>query len=412
MKVAGITKVFQNKSFRWLYLSQAINLLGDSISWTGIALLAHKISGEEATNVLSITLTIRVLVFVVVSSYAGVLADRFNRKKLMIITHLLRMGLITLLAFAFLEWHLYLFVFLFSILHSIFTPTYKATVPLVMKDKELYPKAISLSSATYQLLGIFGPGIAGIIVAFLSLKYVFWVDGITFLVSIICILLVPQSLKVREQNDSQKTKGLSIKFGTKLLFGSKYLKRAVLLQLPVSIVGAQLLVNSIFHVKETLSLSDSTYGFVMSALAVGAVLGAITTIFFNKVTRRYRGVVIGSLLGGVLLLFANRYNPNMTIVAWILIGGVQSMANILTDTLIADNINEANQGKVYGAHFAWSHLWWVIGYPIAGLTNYLFEASFFMAGGIVSILFFLLAIWIPKFIRFQVYQINNTPTDE
>ena len=63
------------------FFAQAINLLGDAISWTGLALLAHQISSEGATTFLSISLAIRVLVFVFVALYAGVLADRMDRKK-------------------------------------------------------------------------------------------------------------------------------------------------------------------------------------------------------------------------------------------------------------------------------------------------------------------------------------------
>lgn len=68
------------------------------------------------------------------------------------------------------------------------------------------------------------------------------------------------------------------------------------------------------------------------------------------------------------------------------------MVNILTDTLIADKTEESNQGKVYGAHFAWSHLWWAIGYPLAGLTQSYWEGSFFLIGGIISITLFFVCL--------------------
>lgn len=229
IKLKEFKAVLNNKSFRWLYFLQAINLLGDSISWTGIALLSYNIAGENSSKLLSIALTIRVLAFVMFSSYVGILADKFDRKKLMILTHVLRMVLISFLAFAYESWHLYVFVFLFSILHSIYTPTFKATIPLIVKDKDVYPKAISLSSATYQVLGILGPGLAGIILMFLSLKYVFWIDGLTFLISIICVLMVPAQLKVNELNSEKKVNNeVSLKVGTQLLFKNEVLKRAVL----------------------------------------------------------------------------------------------------------------------------------------------------------------------------------------
>ena len=391
--------IFKNKPFRWLYLSQAINLLGDAISWTGLALLAYQISGKEATNVLSISLTIRVLVFVLVAPYAGILADKIDRKKIMLTTHVIRMILVSIIPFAIYEWHIYLFIVLFSILHALFTPTYKATLPFVVKDKDLYPKAIALSSATYQFLGILGPGIAGGVVVFVSLKYIFWIDALTFLLSSICIILIPASLKVIEQKKRSLSVLKNLKTGTLHLLGNSYLKRALLMQLVISIIGAQILVNTIYHLKETLVLDDGHYGITMSILALGAVFGSILTGLLKNKNARLLSTIVGALSACLFLMFANEYTWGSTLFFWALIGVSQSLVNIPTDTLIADTTEFLKQGRVYGAHFAWSHLWWVFGYPIAGLTREYFENNFFLIGGIIGVILWVSLFKITKFVK-------------
>ena len=70
---------------------------------------------------------------------------------------------------------------------------------------------------------------------------------------------------------------------------------------------------------------------------------------------------------------------------WFLIGIGQSWVEIPAQNLIAERIPEVNQGKVYGAHFAWSHLWWAIAYPTAGLFSKYFGSKAFFYGGIVSL---------------------------
>jgi len=60
--------------------------------------------------------------------------------------------------------------------------------------------------------------------------------------------------------------------------------------------------------------------------------------------------------------------------------------------LIAEKIPKQEHGKVYGAHFAWSHLWWAIGYPIAGFTGVYFRNNEFLIGAGVSMAFFVLIL--------------------
>lgn len=99
MDIFASLKSLRNHRFRRLYAAELVSLLGDAITWVGIALLAFQLAGERAAVVLSIALTLRVVAFVVCSPYAGVLADRIDRKKILIITHLLRMITIGLLTF-------------------------------------------------------------------------------------------------------------------------------------------------------------------------------------------------------------------------------------------------------------------------------------------------------------------------
>ena len=404
-------KVLHIRAFRWLFLSQAINLLGDAMSWTGLALLAYKIGGSQAASILAAALTIRVVIYVLISPIGGVLADKVDRKALMLTAHFFRMIMVAMLPFATEEWHIFLFVGCFNLFSAIYTPTFKASIPFVVKDKELFPKAISLSSATYQLLGVMGPGIAGGIMAFLSLKYIFWLDASTFLISSVCILLIPKKLKVQEGKTLSVSQVLSnIKQGTVSLFERIPLRLALFMQLVISIIGAEILVNTISHVKLSLHLKDQDYGFLMSAMAVGTVLGAILVGKIKTRKNRLNSTIIGAIVALGLLFFANEYIWFFTLLAWGFIGMSESMVNVPTDMLIADYIPIRKQGTVYGAHFAWSHLWWVVGYPLAGLSYKLFPNNYFMMGAIVALFIFVGCVI--YFRRFGKFTVKDSKTDE
>ena len=77
---------------------------------------------------------------------------------------------------------------------------------------------------------------------------------------------------------------------------------------------------------------------------------------------------------------------------WVLAGIGQTLADMPSETLIGENIEAKDHGKVYGAHFAFSHLWWAIAYPIAGFLGTQFPGREFLYGGIATIILAIAAI--------------------
>jgi NRE family putative nickel resistance protein-like MFS transporter len=69
---------------------------------------------------------------------------------------------------------------------------------------------------------------------------------------------------------------------------------------------------------------------------------------------------------------------------WLVAGAGQTLVNLPTQTLIADRVAVEIQGRVYGAHFAWSHLWWAFSYPLAGWMGSHLPAHDFFYGGLIS----------------------------
>src|SRR6476619_4936020 len=153
----------KERIFVKLYLSQTISLLGDAFTWVGIALLAFQFGGQNSAAILSIALTLRVTAFILFGPYAGVLADRIDRKKIMYITHFVRMAIVAMLPFVTTTWQIYALIFFLNIFNAFFTPAYQAAIPQSIHNKDNYSSGIALSNATNQLLGILGPGIAGAI---------------------------------------------------------------------------------------------------------------------------------------------------------------------------------------------------------------------------------------------------------
>jgi MFS transporter, NRE family, putaive nickel resistance protein len=375
----------KNPIFARLYLAQTINLVGDALTWLGLALLAFELAGEDSGAVLAGALTLRVTAFVVLSPVAGAIADRIDRKRMMVVTHVARMLIVCLLPFVTQVWQIYAIVLALNVFYAFFTPTYTATIPLVT-GKDEYPQAIALSSATFQLLGVLGPGLAGSIAAFVGARQVFFLDAVTFAIAAVFIFSLPGQLRV-DQSQSVRTIGgtlQDIKKGTTQLFSDALLRYALAMQLVASVTGAQILINTVGYVQGVLKLGKVEYGWAMAAFGIGATLASIVFGNLNQRFQRTTFIGIGALLITIALLPANYVSLPLLLLLWAIAGVGQSFVNLPTQTLIADRIPTDVQGRVYGAHFAWSHLWWAFAYPLAGWLGAHQTSQTFLYGSLIG----------------------------
>jgi MFS transporter, NRE family, putaive nickel resistance protein len=383
----AIFRVLKNKSFARLYAAQAINLIGDACTWLGLALLAVELAGKNAGEVLSIALTLRVISFVLLSPIAGSIADHYNRKWIMIITHLGRMLLVGGLPFVSQVGQLYAIVLLLNCFAAFFTPTYKACIPLVTTDAEM-PQAIALSGSTYQILGVIGPGLAGALAMVAGQRQIFFFDSLTFLLAAIGIFALPGQLQIDSTKSAPRSVGgmlHDIKLGTIPLLQDKALRYGLAMQLVGAMSGAQILVNTVGYVKTTLHLGTVEYGWVMLALGLGAALGSITFSYLSSKLGYLAIAGGGSIMMVLALLPASQANLSGLIGLWLLAGIGQAWIDLPMQTLVGMKVAKELQGRVYGAHFAWSHLWWAIGYPLAGLIGQRWPQSTFVVGGLLSL---------------------------
>ena len=376
----------RNPTFARLYLSQTTSLLGDALTWVGLALLAFELAGKNSSVILGAALTLRVTAFVVLSPLAGALADRLDRKRILVLSDLGRMVIIALMPFVTQAWQVYLLMFLLNALTAFFTPTYQAIIPLVT-GKDDYGQAISLSGATYELLGVLGPGIAGGFAAFLGTRSIFFVDAATFLVSALLIVSLPRSLNAA-RNPSETSSTLTLREvseGSVRLWKDRLIRYALLLELVASVAGALILVNTVGLLKGSLGLGNLEYGWVMAAFGVGATLAALALGALEGRVPRTRFMLLGALVTTLAVIPANflGYLPIMAL--WLVAGAGQNWVNLPTQALIADRTPPEAQGRVYGAHFAWSHLWWALAYPLAGFLGSRSGGQDFLYGGLVGL---------------------------
>lgn len=398
--------LFRNRNFKLLFSAQIISLTGSGATTVGLALFAHQlIGGGSAATVIGNALMLRILAFLMFSQPAGVLADRANRKLMLILADLVRFVLMALFPFVQTVWQVYLMIFLINAATAFFTPTYDSTIPVVV-GREHYVRALSLSRIAVDMEAVLGPAIAGLLVSLWGLNWLFWFDAITYLASAILVSasVLPYVSKSSIQF-SFRTFLAELTFGIRILLRQSVLRRALMLNLVEAIAGAAAIVATVVYIKDVLMLGETKFVLAMAGLGLGST---VTALFLGWATgryesgakrpselhgRRHRWTERALLTGGVvlgLILLPGLLQPPFMLFAWLwtLNGVGQALISLSSSTLLAEHTRESDRGKAYAAHFALTHTFWLITYPTIGhgVSSLGAPLTFTIAGAICSVI--------------------------
>src|SRR5437667_2188911 len=180
MEATSNKTLWRNRNFRLLFGAQIISLLGSGVTTVGLALFAYQLTGGiAATAVIGKALTLRILAFLLFSQPAGVIADRVSRKRILIAADVTRFALLAIFPFITTVWQIYALIFAINAVTAFFTPTFEASIPEVVGD-EHYVKALSISRVAVDVEAVAAPALAGLLVALLGVRWVFWFDAFTY----------------------------------------------------------------------------------------------------------------------------------------------------------------------------------------------------------------------------------------
>lgn len=173
----------QNPNFRWLWGGQVVSLLGDWFNLIASAILIAELTGSRLA--LGVLFTIRMLAPFFIAPLAGICADRYNRKHLLIITDLARAVIV--IGFLFVRdasdiWLLYALTTLLFGVSGFFSPARSAILPDITTAQEL-GTANTLGAATWSVMLAVGAAIGGLTTGLFGSQTAFIIDGFTFAIS-------------------------------------------------------------------------------------------------------------------------------------------------------------------------------------------------------------------------------------
>lgn len=383
-KITPPPSLWQNRNYVFLFAGQIISLLGSGVTTVALAIFAYQLTGgESATAIIGSALFLRILAFLLFSQFAGVLADRVSRKKILIVTDVVRFGLLALFPFITEIWQIYALIFAINAVTAFFTPTFEASLPAVVGEAD-YVKALSFSRVAVDIEAFAAPALAGLMVAAFTVRWVFWFDAFTYLISATLVLMVtiPQ---VTKKLDPIKLRGFmsDLTLGTRILLREPSLRQALLLSFAEATAGAAAIVATVVYVSDVLKSGETSFAIVMAVLGLGSSLAAI---LLGRRTRRIElgasdkaalhykrhdwsriTLFVGGIILGLILLPGVLQPPLLIFAAlWFLNGAGQALISIASGTLLAEHTREEERGRAYAAYFALTHACWLITYPVIG----------------------------------------------
>src|ERR671914_126108 len=187
--------LLRNARFLRLWIGQGTSFVGDAISMIALVVLVVQITGSASA--VGGALVARLLP-TIASPLAGVLADRLDRRFVLVGSDLARAVLVLGLVFARDLATIYVLVFLMGLARTIFNPTIRAAFPSVVGGGDL-TRANALISGTFSVSETVGPVLGGLLVASVGVNAAFALDSATYLVSAAFLFRVPLSRPQRDE---------------------------------------------------------------------------------------------------------------------------------------------------------------------------------------------------------------------
>jgi MFS family permease len=386
--------LFGNARFLRLWIGQGTSFVGDAVSMVALVVLVVEITGSASA--VGGALVARLLP-TIASPLAGVVADRVDRRVVLVASDLARAVLVLGLVFARDLATIYVLVFLMGLARTLFNPTIRAAFPSVVGGGDL-TRANALISGTFSVSETAGPALGGLLVATVGVDAAFVLDAVTYLVSAVMLALTPLARPPSDEDGAG--------FGEDLKAGFTYLAGA---RVPLAIVlGAFLTVLTInitipaevFLARETFDAGNAGYGILVGLYGGGMVLGsALMAALGDRV--RLLPIYFFGIFATALALVGAGLSPTFVLAlgALVIAGVANGTENVTTDTILQKRVPDAFLGRVFSVRFLGFSVGEAFAYGMGGAIvdasgarfTYLLAGAATAAAGLAILVFLVVA---------------------
>lgn len=330
----GYKDIFRQKEYMKIITSNVISRFGDSIDSLAFTWLVYAVTGSAAWT--AIIFALNQLPSVILQPFAGVFVENMNKKHIMVLTDLIRGGMVVLLAWMYVTelvnpLILAGFTLIISSVEAFCMPASIALIPKVI-SKEYYTFGSSMNSTFSNVSQLIGTGLAGVIIGVGGIGMAMLIDGGTFFLSAFITSLV----KVKEQKEGEKRKIDAGQYFEELKAGFSYVKmKKIVLNfciLGVVVNAITVPINSLQSpmAVEIFGLGSELLSVFGVALIMGMSLGTVALPYLMKKIS-VRSIVVGSgiLTGiGYGCFVLGKFTYGKELPSYLLCGGVSFILGV------------------------------------------------------------------------------------
>jgi len=379
------------RTYTIIWISQTASLIGSEITRFALIIWIWQLT-NEATPISLLAFFTEVPILVV-SIFAGILVDYFNRKWLMILGDAIA-GCSSIAIFILLLsnnlaiWHLYLISAIAGLFGYVQGLAFSTSQALIVPQQH-YVRIGALGSIQGFGSGVFAPALAGFLYPLVGLAGILTLDVITFIIAVATLVVVHIPQPAYQDEMQQETQ---LRSWQQLTFGFRYLlQHPSLAMLQLFTLSFIFFDNAALLEPVVLARTDNNtaiLGSVASALGLGGLVGAIALGIWGGPKRRIRGVLWGrGIIFSLEMLLGLAVAPTVWITAFFCAGLLKPTANSCEDAIWLSKVPPRVQGRVFAASSFLLGFMSPLGLLISGpLADYVFEPAMLPGGTLAPFL--------------------------
>jgi len=339
-----------HRNFRLFFIGQGISLIGTWMQNVGEGWLILTLTNSPfyvgLTSALS---SLGVLLF---SLYAGVIADRTDKRRVIVfmqVAFMLEAFTVSILVWTGVVqvWQVLLLATLLGIASAFDIPMRQSFV-IEMVGKDDLMNAIALNSSLFNGARVVGPAIAGLLIGAVGIAWCYFLNGLSYIAVIVGLLLM--RLPPRAPPATTVSTWAGFREIWVYLRNDRRLRVLMFLTAILSIFGFPYISMMPVFARDVLHRGAEGYGVLTSSIGIGAVIGALAIAWFSaRIRARGRLMLVGGTAFGILLmLFAASRSFGLSIVLLALAGFAMIVNNSLTNTLLQTGAPDHLRGRIMG----------------------------------------------------------------
>jgi len=341
-------RAFSSRNYRLYFTGQSVSLIGTWMQRTGVSWVVYTMT--HSAFMLGITVFATQFPSFLLSLYGGIISDRYDRYKIMLITQtaaMIQAVLLAILIFTnhYTVWEILTLSVILGIVNAFDMPARQPMVHEIIHDKADLPNALALNSSMVNLARVLGPALSGIVLQKLGAGICFSLNALSFLAVIISLLLM--------KLPPYQPKLIKKKISSELVEGFVYLKNTPAIGMILLMLAIMSLLvlpyNTLLPIFAKVIFKDDaiTFGYINSFIGVGALGGAFFLASVKPDTDLKIILLVNTLIFGVcLMLFSHiSYFPLAMVFATITGFGMMSLTTI-SNTIIQLKSDPRMRGRV------------------------------------------------------------------